>query len=62
MGLLQVRQELWRYHVTPGYYLTLRIALTILILGVAGALLRVQARWLNVIADFGSAALAPRGS
>ena len=28
MGLLQVRQDLWMYHVLPGHYLTLRIALT----------------------------------
>jgi hypothetical protein len=54
VGLLQVRQRLWMYHVNPVHYLMLRIALTLLILWAAGTLLTVQARWLGAIASVDS--------
>jgi hypothetical protein len=55
VGLFQVRQRLWMYHVNPVHYLILRIALTLLILWAAGTLLTVQARWLGAIASVDSA-------
>jgi hypothetical protein len=54
IGLLQVRAVPEDYRVDPAAYLTMRILVTVLILGVAGVLLTLQARWLGLIVALGS--------
>jgi hypothetical protein len=54
MGLLEVRGSPRNYYVLPVSYLIVRIAMTMLILFVAGVALRAQSRWLGLIAALGA--------
>jgi hypothetical protein len=54
MGLLEVRGSPRNYYVLPVSYLFLRVAMTMVILSVAGVALRAQARWLGLIAALGA--------
>jgi hypothetical protein len=59
MGLLEVRTSPFEYDVTPESYLVHRIVFTFLILLLSGMALRVQARWLGLIAAVGARRSSP---